>query len=244
LLAYGDEGDSHEEGYPNVLDATEPDMDDETAELQRAIAMSLSKDGETTVGEEGDQEITAEAKVEVHPGNNGLDIVDTSAHDNAGPAYDSDNEEEILNYAIAASLAEDDQNLVDMESLVRGESSSSSHQHTNRSQQTAENASRSCAACRSCPRFPARKKPRTFRIIQFGTNEPCDHYVAVSYCWPKDEDGNPITADRLYRVITSDKEGVQTERSNRAPDEVIDRAVDFARSECLRLIWFDQECLP
>jgi hypothetical protein len=196
LLAYDDEVDSLEEGSSDVLDATERDSDDDEAELQRAIAMSLSKDGETTVGEEDGQQTAAEANIEVNPGNDDLHNIDTSAHDNVRPAYDSDNEEEMLNYAIATSLAEEDQNIVDMASLAKDEPSSTNHRHNKRSQQTAENDSRSCAACRSCPRFPARKKPRTFRIVQFGNNEPCDHYVAVSYCWPKDEDGNPIAAER------------------------------------------------
>ncbi|KAI8930575.1 hypothetical protein NX059_012185 [Plenodomus lindquistii] len=63
------------------------------------------------------------------------------------------------------------------------------------------------------------------------------HYVAVSYCWPPREE-NP--APRRYQVRDLDGQV----RSSRALDDVLDRAVDFANSCGLRMIWIDQECLP
>lgn len=35
-----------------------------------------------------------------------------------------------------------------------------------------------------------------------------------------------------------------TIRENRAEDDVIDRAIDFARQYGIRMIWLDKECLP
>lgn len=47
-----------------------------------------------------------------------------------------------------------------------------------------------------------------------------------------------------YRVHTGDQRGKLLERKNRAPDDVIERAVEFAKSQNIRMIWLDQECLP
>jgi hypothetical protein len=63
------------------------------------------------------------------------------------------------------------------------------------------------------------------------------HYVAVSYCWPPRDD-KPIP--RSYTVRDLDGRV----RASRALDDVLDRAVDFANSCGLRMIWIDQECLP
>ncbi|KXH34177.1 hypothetical protein CSIM01_07179 [Colletotrichum simmondsii] len=112
-----------------------------------------------------------------------------------------------------------------------------------------------CRICSKLPTFPHDKKTRNFRLFKpadefphFATQRPssvdvCVHYVAVSYCWPeetKDEDGNtvpPITESKVR-----DPNGKP--RPARALDDVLDRAVDFAKFFGLRMIWIDQECLP
>ncbi|CAH0031117.1 unnamed protein product [Clonostachys rhizophaga] len=109
-----------------------------------------------------------------------------------------------------------------------------------------------CEICSSCPEFPHDKKARKFRLykpreafpdLEFGLNENCHHFVAVSYCWPVpeiDDEGQIIQEERHYQV--RDLDG--NIRANRALDDVIDRAVDVANSFGLRMIWIDQECLP
>ncbi|KXH37677.1 hypothetical protein CNYM01_12187 [Colletotrichum nymphaeae SA-01] len=112
-----------------------------------------------------------------------------------------------------------------------------------------------CRICSKLPTFPHDEKTRNFRLFkpvdEFphlvtqrpGNVDVCVHYVAVSYCWPeetKDEDGNtvpPITESKVR-----DLNG--RPRPARALDDVLDRAVDFAKTFGLRMIWIDQECLP
>lgn len=111
-----------------------------------------------------------------------------------------------------------------------------------------------CEFCLSMPEFPHSWKPRKFRLVrpeqvtdpqsdsQMGSRVCC-HYAAVSYCWPvpeKDEHGEPIMIPSTYQV--RDLDG--TVRLSRAQDNVLDRAVEFARLAGMRMIWIDQECLP
>lgn len=111
----------------------------------------------------------------------------------------------------------------------------------------------SCHVCASVPEFPRNWKPRKFRLVrsQFipTSHDPldgptvCDHYVAVSYCWPvpqKDENGDIVVTPGTYQVREPDG----TVRRSRALDDVLDRAVEFAISCGLCMIWIDQECLP
>jgi len=65
----------------------------------------------------------------------------------------------------------------------------------------------------------------------------CMHYVAVSYCWPP-RDEKPIPRSHTVRDLDG------RVRASRVLDDVLDRAVDFANSCGLRMIWMDQECLP
>ncbi|KAK0652292.1 hypothetical protein B0T16DRAFT_454671 [Cercophora newfieldiana] len=107
-----------------------------------------------------------------------------------------------------------------------------------------------CSTCSGLPEFPHGQRARRFRVfkpppidclIHLGIT--CIHYVAVSYCWPEptfDEHGNIVKAGGTYQVRELDG----SLRSNRALDVVLDRAVDFANSCGLRMIWIDQECLP
>ncbi|KAK3361771.1 hypothetical protein B0T24DRAFT_724253 [Lasiosphaeria ovina] len=112
-----------------------------------------------------------------------------------------------------------------------------------------------CRICSGLPEFPHDQETRTFRLFSPAKAHPslladrvmsvdvCRHYVAVSYCWPelvKDECGNIVRAAGTYQVRDLDGRT----RNNRAPDDVLDRAVDFANNWGLRMIWIDQECLP
>lgn len=98
-----------------------------------------------------------------------------------------------------------------------------------------------CHKCQKISTFPLHKKAKTFNVVR---DIECSHYVAISYCWPKDEAGKPIKHIPTYRVCTRDQQGELIERKNKAPDDVIDRAVEFAISQGIRMIWLDQECLP
>jgi hypothetical protein len=53
--------------------------------------------------------------------------------------------------------------------------------------------------------------------------------VAVPYCWPKDKDGKHVNYKTSYTVRSTDENRRELpSRTNRAPDEVIGRAVEFA----------------
>jgi Heterokaryon incompatibility protein (HET) len=108
-------------------------------------------------------------------------------------------------------------------------------------------------SCETCQRYPvfSRRRPSTkYRIIQFPRHALkrgdtlCNHYVAISYCWQSDPAGAARARKGSYRVIVEEANGVTSERTNKAPDEIIDRAVEFANHIGTHLIWIDQECLP
>ena len=113
------------------------------------------------------------------------------------------------------------------------------------SQYPSDSGQTKCRVCASYPEFPHKWKPRKFRLVnpvldhpewfntgKARTSDFCIHYVAVSYCWPPcGEDPTP----RSYTV--RDLNGHV--RSSRALDDVLDRAVDFANSYGLRMIWID-----
>lgn len=62
-------------------------------------------------------------------------------------------------------------------------------------------------------------------------------YVAVSYRWqiPSDPEPNPV-----YLIIDADGE----QRGNKAPNSVLDRAINYALDHGIPFIWIDQECIP
>ncbi|KAL8294968.1 hypothetical protein RB597_008376 [Gaeumannomyces tritici] len=96
-------------------------------------------------------------------------------------------------------------------------------------------------ACGQFPEFPSNRKTRKFKLVQLPPKRPvCPHYIAVSYCWPPLKEEAAPVPERTYRV--RDLDG--TTRTARALDDVLDRAVDFANTALLRMIWIDQECLP
>jgi hypothetical protein len=135
------------------------------------------------------------------------------------------------------------------EEVIRTGSSESSHDREGTYEEP------ECSFCSSVPEFPRNFRPRKFRLVQsnkmvsdpdkFKPGGPyvCSHYVAVSYCWPvpqQDENGKTIVTPGSYQV--RDLNGIV--RSSRALDDVLDRAVEFAVSCDIRMIWIDQECLP
>lgn len=100
---------------------------------------------------------------------------------------------------------------------------------------------RSCEDCSSLPLFPTKERARRFRIRRLrakGTLPSklsiCTHFVAVSYCW---SDDRAMLETEPYHILEED--GL-TRRENRAPANVIDRAVAFAAENGLRMIWIDQ----
>ncbi|KAL2005562.1 hypothetical protein VTN00DRAFT_10055 [Thermoascus crustaceus] len=177
---------------------------------------------------------------------------DTDLRENG---YDSDDEEGMLNLAMKMS-----------QGSSAGEGSPKDGKYMKHSdiEETQAEAStsgpigddepESCKFCSFIPEFPHSWRPRKFRLVQPqigpdtegelpGGESICCHYVAISYCWPapqKDEHGKTILTPGTYQV--RDLDG--TVRTNRCLDDVLDRAVDFAVSCGMRLIWIDQECLP
>ena len=110
---------------------------------------------------------------------------------------------------------------------------------------------RTCKDCQHVPLFPTDRSARTFKIVRLGDHESrasgnsqarsslCDDFIAVSYCWPSaklDDAGKPFPHSGQYSV--KDENG--SIRQNRAPEEVLDRAVAFASQNGLRLLWIDQ----
>ena len=80
---------------------------------------------------------------------------------------------------------------------------------------------------------------RHFRLTEAGHLSSCQHFVAVSYCWqraPKKQ----LTPDGATEYFVETREGIRT---GKAPIDVIDRAVSFAASHDLGLIWIDQEVI-
>ena len=251
FLTYDDENDSDEDGQ----EGTE---EDEEEQLRRAIALSLATDEEVIETEQGHGDGT-----DVVIDNN---VTNKTAPETKSPLIDevadaqsieSDEDEQAqLDRAIAMSLAEDgdDQNIVNLSVTEAGPSSGADKgDHRETATKKGDRKERSCASCESCPEFPPQKRARHFKIVQFHKQDPkgkqsnfrpCSHYVAVSYCWPKNEHGVGYSVEGSYRVRTHDSEGKEVIRSNRVPDDVIDKVVEFAKTMRIRLIWIDQECLP
>jgi hypothetical protein len=162
--------------------------------------------------------------------------------------YDSDDEEGMLEYATKVSIGQE----YDASSTQSTQSfGNPSTLPLLTSDQYEPPEGGLCSICPRLPYFPVHRKVRKFRLvspqdilpIEAGKNSSIDirHYFAVSYFWPKDEEGNPIQVEKTHQI----REGHGgTTRGSRAPDYILDRAVDLAISYGLRLIWIDQECLP
>ena len=170
--------------------------------------------------------------------------------------YDSDDEEGMMDFATQMSRGSSTQatranlNIKDANQPQIADLSAGSATPGQEDEKEPE----SCKFCSFIPEFPGKWRPRKFRLVkpELTPNDPgkftpaediCSHYVAISYCWPvpqQDEHGNTIIPPTTYQV--RDLDG--TIRPSRALDDVLDRAVDFAISFGIRMIWIDQECLP
>jgi hypothetical protein len=171
--------------------------------------------------------------------------------------YDSDDEQGMLEFAMLVSGAEqgasgpqtaDD---VVFDTAVAGPSSWP--QSVADVEKDEDDSEEPCSFCSEMPDFPQHFKPRKLRLVRLPSSlldkksdtgtKVCNHYAAISYCWPEpeiDADGNPIKPVSTYQVRELDG----TVRPARALDSVLDRAIDFAVSSGMRMIWIDQECLP
>lgn len=175
-------------------------------------------------------------------------LVFDDTDDIEGNDLDNNDEDGMLEYALRMSYGSNE----NLSSCEAGSSDDTTR--TNPFRSSPKDADKmetlSCRVCATYPECPHRRKSRKFRIVQPTRDHPewfhngeakfgdvCKHYVAVSYSWPPPEAGQAL---RTYQV--RDPDG--TTRSNRALDDVLDRAVDFANSHGLCMIWIDQECLP
>jgi hypothetical protein len=102
----------------------------------------------------------------------------------------------------------------------------------------------SCPDCSHFPLFPNDYQPTRFRVRRLRLKDAkpsdlstCNHFVAVSYCWSSSGQGSGAAGSaEPYQVI--EENGI--ERRARASKDIIDRAVNFARQNGLRMIWIDQ----
>ncbi|EQB44444.1 hypothetical protein CGLO_16811 [Colletotrichum gloeosporioides Cg-14] len=172
--------------------------------------------------------------------------------------YDSDDEDSKLRYAMKLSLenADTGHEQLDAESsygckpgLKRmateaSPSKAPKQRYLGKQPEKSEEKQSPCEVCSLLPEFPHDRKPRKLRLLRFrDVFNPCIHYVSLSYCWPsrpKDSKGKYVPVKGTYEIRDLDGKV----RRNRALDEVLDRAVDFAQTCGLRMIWIDQECLP
>jgi hypothetical protein len=95
-----------------------------------------------------------------------------------------------------------------------------------------------CGHCVGVPHFPLNWNSsgnKTVRLTSAGELKDCVHYLAVSYRWADlgDDDKPPA-----YKVRTE-----WGERSNIAPNTILNRAICCAAERGIRLIWIDQECI-
>jgi hypothetical protein len=138
--------------------------------------------------------------------------------------FDSDDEEGMLKHAMQLSLGDE----VDSDPEI------SVPDVTHRREE------QKCH-CMALPAFPATFDPKKLKLYR--PQKPlrsCDHYVAVSYCWPQGANTEQPAEGHEYHV--RDLNGVV--RPARAPANVLRRAIDVAISCGFHMIWIDQECLP
>ena len=204
------------------------DSDDEEAMIQRALEMSREDDSEpdSEPDDSGFSRPVDDTETQ-HALENAISGTSTDLEVTEAIL---DDEEEDLKRAIALSLGQD---VEDVASEAR----------PRQDEKTA-----GCGICAPLPEFPHAIKARKFRLFrpteeQLNAHQPCVHYVAVSYCWPEpvlDDEGNIVKSEGSYQIRDLDGRV----RKSRAPDDILDRAVDFANTCGLRMIWIDQECLP
>ena len=250
FLVYDNEGDAEEEDDQKDVENVDNDKtnnapmvdddgysDDDNEALQCAIEMSMK----ISMNQEIDSSDRHHSSEDL-AGDREPDSIRHSVDD----YHDSADEATKLDHAIALSLqTENDEWDHDNKESAKshgetwesGQPGPSNFRRAGQSKRVDSDRDYPCTTCIKCPAFPKRQRANCFRVVQLGRR--CFHYVAVSYCWSALRDNT-----RSYRVRVVEKDGTFTERLNRAPDEVIDRAVECARSMGIRLIWLDQECLP
>ncbi len=94
-------------------------------------------------------------------------------------------------------------------------------------------------ACKNLPPF-ASNNSLSLRLGGQNDYPDCVHYVAVSYCWQRNDETQPPPPTRLHaeRLVN----GCDI-RSLRTPSSVLDRAISYAVNHDIRAIWIDQECI-
>jgi hypothetical protein len=105
--------------------------------------------------------------------------------------------------------------------------------------------------CYSCAIFSVKepandsyfRKP-ILRLTAPGEIRDCTHYLAISYCWQQpvasvDTFDEGHQSQKQHYVIRTPTGA----RQNRAPTSILDRAIAYAASQSIRLIWIDQECI-
>lgn len=102
-----------------------------------------------------------------------------------------------------------------------------------------EKDKRQCELCQNLPGFPATRR-RNFRLVR----SKCPHFLAISYCWPKNAVGSPRETPRSYSYYKIFPNGERVAQTNKPPDNVVDRAIEFALSVGLQQLWIDAPCLP
>lgn len=228
FLVYDDEDDDGEEdlygedtGQNDESRDSDNNVEDENTELQRAIELSLKLDDSPNGGD-------CSGSASMLEGAEGQQEDGKASHEIDGK--ESEDEAAQLDYAIAMSLQEDDDDPGQVSPVKESAPK--------------KKAPYPCGTCKKYPSFPFSKKASHFRAIQLEANskqqKPCLHYLAISYCWSS----TSRAPERSYRVRVTEHDGTISERPNRAPDEIIDRAVELAKRTGIRLIWLDQECLP
>ncbi|KAF6805259.1 hypothetical protein CSOJ01_09635 [Colletotrichum sojae] len=185
-----------------------------------------------------------------------------------GSGYDSNDEESTLRYAIklskesadtgqgkpeaGSSNSSDEKQGFKRVATEAGPSKPAKQRYLGKQPEKEEKKTSPCKVCSALPEFPHDRQPRKLRLFRpWDTLDlnvrpqppPCIHCVPLSYCWPsrpKDSKGKLVPVEGSYVIRELDG----SIRRNRALDEVLDRAVDFAQTCGLRMIWVDQECLP
>lgn len=76
------------------------------------------------------------------------------------------------------------------------------------------------------------------RLTSFKEVVHCPHYVAVSYCWSACIAESGPWRYKNFEIVTP-----RGCRPNRAPYQVIKRAIEYAAFRRLPFIWIDQECI-
>ncbi|KAK4163933.1 hypothetical protein QBC43DRAFT_335053 [Cladorrhinum sp. PSN259] len=80
--------------------------------------------------------------------------------------------------------------------------------------------------------------PVVLRLSEPGEFPQADNYVAVSYCW--NGTAQPPHPERPGIIVILTRDG---QRSPFAPHSVLWRALKFAQTHGIQLIWIDQECI-